>query len=68
MGFQNYAVITSIEKSYIKFNNNKKIVYKHMAFHKITESYTEWFSVCPNITLKFLTIVIFKGCVKENNN
>jgi hypothetical protein len=31
-----------------------------MALHKITEFYTEWFSVYPNITSKFRTIVVFK--------
>jgi hypothetical protein len=31
-----------------------------MTLHKITEFYTEWFSVYPNITSKFRTIVIFK--------
>jgi hypothetical protein len=31
-----------------------------MTFHKITEFYTEWFSVYHNITSKFRTIAIFK--------
>jgi hypothetical protein len=31
-----------------------------MALHKITEFYTEWFSVYHNITSKFRTIAIFK--------
>jgi hypothetical protein len=31
-----------------------------MNLHKITEFYTEWFSVYPNITSKFRTIAIFK--------
>jgi hypothetical protein len=39
-----------------------------MALHKITELYTEWFSVYPNITSKFRTIAIFKNCVKQNND
>jgi hypothetical protein len=39
-----------------------------MTLHKITELYTEWFSVYPNITSNFRTIVIFKNCVKQNNN
>jgi hypothetical protein len=39
-----------------------------MALQKITELYTEWFSVYPNITSKFLTIAIFKNCVKQNND
>jgi hypothetical protein len=39
-----------------------------MTLHKTTEFYTEWFSVYPNITPKFRTIVIFKNCVKQNNN
>jgi hypothetical protein len=39
-----------------------------MTLHKITEFYTEWFSVCPNIPSKFRTITIFKNCVKQNND
>jgi hypothetical protein len=36
-----------------------------MTLHKITEFYTEWFSVYPNITSKFCTVAIFKNCVKQ---
>jgi hypothetical protein len=36
-----------------------------MTLHKITEFYTEWFSVYPNITSKFRTIAIFKNCVNQ---
>jgi hypothetical protein len=39
-----------------------------MTLHKITEFYTEWFSVYPNITSEFRTVVIFKNCVKQNND
>jgi hypothetical protein len=39
-----------------------------MALHKITEFYTELFSVYHNITSKFRTIAIFKNCVKQNND
>jgi hypothetical protein len=39
-----------------------------MTFHKITEFYTEWFSVYSNITSKFRTIAKFKNCVKQNND
>jgi hypothetical protein len=39
-----------------------------MTLHKITEFYTELFSVYSNITSKFRTIVIFKNCVKQNND
>jgi hypothetical protein len=39
-----------------------------MTLHKITEFCTEWFSVYPNINSKFRIIVIFKNCVKQNNN
>jgi hypothetical protein len=39
-----------------------------MTLHKITEFYTEWFSVYHNITSKFRTIVIFKNWVEQNNN
>jgi hypothetical protein len=37
-----------------------------MTSHKITECYTEWFSVCPNITSKFHTIAVFKIFIKLN--
>jgi hypothetical protein len=33
-----------------------------MTLHKITELYTEWFTIYPNITSKFRTIAIFKNC------
>jgi hypothetical protein len=36
-----------------------------MTLHKITEFYTELFSVYHNITSKFRTIAIFKNCVKK---
>jgi hypothetical protein len=39
-----------------------------MTLHKITEFYTELFSVYPTITSKFRTIAIFKNCVKQNND
>jgi hypothetical protein len=39
-----------------------------MTFHKITEFYTELFSVYHNITSTFRTIAIFKNCVKQNND
>jgi hypothetical protein len=40
-----------------------------MTLHKITELYTELFSVYNNITSKFRTIAIFnKNCVKQNND
>jgi hypothetical protein len=39
-----------------------------MTLHKITELYTEWFSVYHNISSKFRTIVIFKNYVKQNND
>jgi hypothetical protein len=39
-----------------------------MTLHKITEFYTEWFSVYPNITSQFRTIAIFNKCVKQNND
>jgi hypothetical protein len=38
-----------------------------MTLHKITEFYTELFSVYHNETSKFRTIAIFKNCVKQNN-
>jgi hypothetical protein len=39
-----------------------------MTLHKITELYTEWFSVYHNITSKFRSIAIFKNCVNQNND
>jgi hypothetical protein len=39
-----------------------------MTLHKITQFYTEWFSVYHNITSKFRTIAIFKNCIKQNND
>jgi hypothetical protein len=39
-----------------------------MTLHIITEFYTELFSIYPNITSKFRTIVIFRNCIKENND
>jgi hypothetical protein len=39
-----------------------------MTMHKITEFYTELFSVYHNITSKFRTIAIFKNSVKQNND
>jgi hypothetical protein len=39
-----------------------------MTLHKITEFYTEWFSVYPNITSEFRTMAIFKNWVKQNND
>jgi hypothetical protein len=39
-----------------------------MTLHKITEFYTELFSVYHNITSKFRNIAIFKNFVKENND
>jgi hypothetical protein len=39
-----------------------------MTLHKITEFYTEFFSVYHNITSKFRAVAIFKNCVKQNND
>jgi hypothetical protein len=39
-----------------------------MTFQKITEFYTELFSVYHNITSKFRSIAIFKNYVKQNND
>jgi hypothetical protein len=39
-----------------------------MTLHKITDSCTEWFRVCPNITLKFRSIAIFKAFIKQSND
>jgi len=37
-----------------------------VTLHKITEFYTECFSVCPGTTSKFLIIDIFKSFIKQN--
>jgi hypothetical protein len=39
-----------------------------MTLHKITQSHTQWFSVCQNTTSKFQTTANFKSSVKENND
>jgi hypothetical protein len=39
-----------------------------MILHKITEFYTEWFSVYHNITSTIRTIAIIKNWVKQNND
>jgi hypothetical protein len=36
-----------------------------MTLHKITEFYTEWFSVYTNTASKCRTVAIFKNCVKQ---
>jgi hypothetical protein len=39
-----------------------------MSLRKISELYTEWFKVCPNITSKFRTIFTFNRFVSQNND
>jgi hypothetical protein len=39
-----------------------------MKSQKITEFYTEWFSVCPDITSEFCIVAIFESFVKETND
>jgi hypothetical protein len=36
-----------------------------MTLHKITEFYTEWLSIYPNITSKFHIIAVFESYVKQ---
>jgi hypothetical protein len=61
LGIQNYIIIIpNLITSYI--------VYKGMTLHKITEFYTEWFSICANITSKFCTTAIFKCSNKWNDD
>jgi hypothetical protein len=38
----------------------------YMRLHKITELYTEWFSLCPKITIKHRNIAILKNFVKNS--
>jgi hypothetical protein len=64
--FENYVFIIPIDNSYIDFNNNKR-AYTHITLHKISELYTKQLRVCPNITSKFRTTIMFKIFVKENN-
>jgi hypothetical protein len=44
------------------------IVYNDPSLEKDMEFYTEWLSVCPNITSKSPTIAIFKTTVVAQNN
>jgi hypothetical protein len=39
-----------------------------MTMHKITDFYTVWFSVCPNIISIFRTITTIKNLIKYNND
>jgi hypothetical protein len=39
-----------------------------MTLHKITEFYTKYSSICPNITSNYRTTAIFKSFIKENND
>jgi hypothetical protein len=39
-----------------------------MTLHKITEFYTEFFSICPNITPKFSKMAMFKIFLKSYSN
>jgi hypothetical protein len=39
-----------------------------MTVDKITELCPERFNVCPNISLEFFNIVIFKNFIKQNND
>jgi hypothetical protein len=38
-----------------------------MTLNKMTEIYTQFIIVCPNVTSKFRTIAIFKSLVKQNS-
>jgi hypothetical protein len=39
-----------------------------MTLHETAEFYTQWLNVCPNITITFCTIAIFKSSIQENND
>jgi hypothetical protein len=39
--------------------------YRVMTLHKVTEFYTKWFRVCPTLTSKLRTAVIYKSFAKE---
>jgi hypothetical protein len=39
-----------------------------MNLHKITEFYTEWFSIYPSVTTKLRTTAMFKSFVRQNND
>jgi hypothetical protein len=63
--FKNYAVIITIENRCIRFNNyNLNSLYKYDIAKKFQNS-TLWYSVSPNITSKFRTIIIFISLANE---
>jgi hypothetical protein len=64
-GLQNYAVITPIRKKCIKFNNRRLKTLQIYDLHKLTEFYTEWFSVYPSITSNFRIIAMFRCFVNK---
>jgi hypothetical protein len=64
---QNHAAIITTEKSFIKYNKKLKCLARP-AFDGIAGFYTQWFSVCSNITSKFRTITILKSYTKQNND
>jgi hypothetical protein len=55
LGLHNFAFIMPIENS----------CFRDTTLHKNMEFYTEWFSVCPNITSAFRKIAAFKSFGKE---
>jgi hypothetical protein len=61
-GFRIIPLSCQLEESCMGFNN------KLGTLHKIIEFYTEFFSVCPNITSTFFTVNMFKSFVEENND
>jgi hypothetical protein len=52
------VVIMPITKSGTRFHNKRLNSLKSMALHKITELYTQWFSVCPKIASKYRIIAM----------
>jgi hypothetical protein len=49
------------------FKKQVKLFTQRYDMHKITQSYREPFSVCPNITSKFRTIAIFDKLDRQSN-
>jgi hypothetical protein len=68
LGLNNNAVIIPIEKNCIEFNNINFYNLQMRDIVKITELYTQWFSVCPNVNSKYHIIAMFKSFVKENDD
>jgi hypothetical protein len=68
LGLYNNDIIIPIEKNCIEFNNINFYNLQMLDIAKITELYTQWFSVCPNVNSKYHIIAMSKSFVKENDD